>query len=69
MKTKNRNWTILIVGGSIIIIGTILILVQISRNHQENMNIINECFDRFDEGNGVVVQKEGFWSPVTCEKQ
>ncbi|MEK4563163.1 hypothetical protein MKX54_00440 [Alkalihalobacillus sp. FSL R5-0424] len=69
MKSTNKNWAILIIGASVILITTVLVFIQMSRNHQENMRIIDECFERFDEGNGVVVQKEGFWSPVTCEKQ
>ena len=59
----------------IAIVGSILILTiggitfnQIYKNHQANELIIEKCFENFDQVEDVVIKKDGFWSPVICEK-
>lgn len=42
-------------------------LYQITKNHQANQLIIEECFNSFDSERTVVIKKEGFWSLTTCE--
>lgn len=58
------------------IVGSIFILTiggiafnQIYKNHQANELIIEKCFENFDQAEEVVVKKDGFWSPVICEKK
>lgn len=46
-----------------------LVFNQIHKNHQANQLIIENCFDNFDGAGVVVVKKDGFWSPVSCEKK
>ena len=60
----------------IAIIGSLAILTigglvfnQIHQNHQANKLIIDMCFENFDKVEEVVIKKDGFWSPVTCEKK
>ena len=60
----------------IAIIGSLAILTigglvfnQIHKNHQANNLIIDMCFENFDKVEEVVIKKDGFWSPVTCEKK
>jgi len=60
----------------IAIIGSLAILTigglvfnQIHKNHQANKLIIDMCFENFDKVEEVVIKKDGFWSPVTCEKK
>ena len=69
MNKNKRNKMILIIGSAILIITFILLFLLIGRNHQENMQIIEGCFDHFDQSDGVVLEKTNFWSPVTCEKK
>ncbi|MCM2676524.1 hypothetical protein [Alkalicoccobacillus plakortidis] len=69
MDKHKRNIWIAFIGSVIIIAVTVVTIIQISRNHQENMAIIEQCFEKFEqEGSVVVVEKKSFWSPVTCEK-
>lgn len=44
-------------------------MFQIGKNHQANKLIIDKCFENFDKEGKVVVKKNGFWSPVSCEKE
>ena len=60
----------------IAIVGSVAILTigglvfnQMYKNHQANQLIIEKCFDNFDEVGEVVIKKDGFWSPVSCEKK
>ena len=53
--------TILTIGG--------LVFNQMYKNHQTNQLIIEKCFDNFGEVEEVVIKKDGFWSPVSCEKK
>jgi hypothetical protein len=66
---KNKLQMMLAAIGSIAIltIGTIMI-IQIGKNHQVNKQIIDQCFESFDSERTVTIKKEGFWSPVSCEK-
>ncbi|WP_339199231.1 hypothetical protein MKY27_07775 [Solibacillus sp. FSL R5-0449] len=70
MNNKNKLSMLIAIVGSILIltIGGITIN-QIYKNHQANELIIEKCFENFDNENGVVIKKEGFWSPVICEKK
>jgi hypothetical protein len=68
---KKNKWQMMIAAiGSIAIltIGTVII-IQIGKNHQVNKQIIDKCFESFDKDRTVTIKKEGFWSPVACEKQ
>ncbi|WP_335964061.1 hypothetical protein [Halalkalibacter kiskunsagensis] len=67
---KNKLNIILAIVGSVAIL-TIggLVLNQINKNHQANQLIIEKCFDNFDKEGEVVITKDGFWSPVRCEKK
>jgi hypothetical protein len=66
---KNKLQMMLAAIGSIAIltIGTVMI-IQIGKNHQVNKQIIDQCFESFDTERTVTIKKEGFWSPVSCEK-
>ena len=68
MNKKRLNWIALIVCVLILTVGTV-VFVQITKNHQANEQIIKECFEKFTTDSAVVVKKEGFWSPVSCEKE
>ena len=46
-----------------------LVFNQMHKNHQANQLIIENCFDNFDDVEEVVIKKDGFWSPVSCEKK
>lgn len=46
-----------------------LVFNLIYKNHQANELIIEKCFDNFDKDGEVVIKKDGFWSPVACEKK
>jgi hypothetical protein len=52
--------TILTIGG--------VLFTQISKNHQANQLIIDKCFENFEKDGSVVIKKDGFWSPVICER-
>ena len=67
---KNKLNIILatVIGVAILTIGG-LVFNQMYKNHQANQLIIEKCFDNFDEVGEVVVKKDGFWSPVSCEKK
>ncbi len=66
---NNRLAMVIAVIGSIAILITgFLLFNQIHKNHKANELIIEKCFDNFDEEGQVVIKKDGFWSPVTCEK-
>lgn len=68
MKKNKLQMMITIVGSlSILTIGG-LVFNQIHKNYQANELIIEKCFENFDKVEAVVVEKDGFWSPVTCEK-
>lgn len=62
----NMKWAI-VVSIIIVMFGSIAITFIVN-NHQANMQIIDKCFDHLDKENEVIVQKENFWSPVSCEK-
>ena len=60
----------------IAIVGSVLILTigglvfnKMHKNYQANELIIEKCFENFDKVEEVVIKKDGFWSPVTCEKK
>ena len=67
---KNRlKITILLIGSiTILTIGGI-VFNQIYKNHQASQLIIEKCFENFDKVEEVVIKKDGFWSPVSCEKK
>ena len=67
---KNKlNIAITIVGSlAILTIGT-LVFFQTYKNYQANNLIIEKCFENFDQVEEVVIKKDSFWSPVTCEKK
>ena len=67
---KNKlNMIIAIVGSVAILMIGGLVFNQMYKNHQANQLIIEKCFDNFDEVGEVVIKKDGFWSPVSCEKK
>ena len=67
---KNKlNMIIAIVGSLAILTIGGLVLNQMHKNYQANQLIIERCFDHFEKEGGVVIKKDGFWSPVTCEKK
>ena len=60
----------------IAIVGSVLILTigglvfnKMHKNYQANELIIEKCFENFDKVEEVVIKKDGFWSPVTCENK
>ena len=67
---KNKLHMIIAIVGSVAIL-TIggLVFNQMYKNHQANQLIIEKCIDYFDEVGEVVLKKDGFWSPVSCEKK
>lgn len=65
---KHKLNTIIITSIVILIIG-VLAINLIVKNHQENNLIIEKCFDHFEKVESVVIKKDSFWSPVTCEKK
>lgn len=65
---KHKLNTIIITSIFILIIG-VLAINLIVKNHQENNLIIEKCFDHFEKVESVVIKKDSFWSPVTCEKK
>ena len=67
LKKNKLNTVILIVGSLAILMIGALVFNQIHKNYQANELIIDKCFENFDKEK-VVVKKDGFWSPVTCEK-
>ncbi|WP_059170362.1 hypothetical protein [Bacillus sp. FJAT-27445] len=67
-KNKLNMIIAIVVSITIITIGGV-IFNQIAKNHQANELIINKCFENFDKEGTVVIKKDGFWSPVTCEKK
>ena len=70
MLNNNKVHIIIAIVGcaAILTIGG-LVFNQIHKNHQANQFIIKNCFDNFDEVEEVVIKKDGFWSPVSCEKK
>lgn len=67
---KNKlNMIIAIVGSVLILTIGGLVFNQIHKNYQVNELIIEKCFENFDKVEEVVIKKDGFWSPVTCEKK
>lgn len=69
MNKNKLNIIILIVGSITILTIGGLVFNQIHKNHQSNQLIIEKCFDNFDKVEEVVIKKDGFWSPVSCEKK
>jgi hypothetical protein len=57
----------IIISAIILAVGSVVIF-QIGKNHQANEIIIDKCFENFDNEGKVVVKKNSFWSPVSCEK-
>lgn len=67
---KNKlNMIIAIVGSVLILTIGGLVFNQIHKNYQANELIIERCFENFDKVEEVVIKKDSFWSPVTCEKK
>lgn len=63
------NRIIAIVGSVFILTSGGLVFNQIHKNHQANERTIDKCFENFDKVEEVIITKDGFWSPVTCEKK
>ena len=61
MITVVGSLAILTIGG--------LVFNQIHKNYQANELIIEKFFENFDKVEAVMVEKDGFWAPVTCEKK
>ena len=66
-KNKQQMMIAIILCVTIVTIGGVL-FNQITKNHQANERIIDKCFENFEEEGTVVIKKDGFWSPVICEK-
>lgn len=66
-KQKINKTLVVLVSVIILTIGSVII-AQIYHQHQANKRIIDECFEKFDTGSEIVVNKESFWSSVSCEK-
>ncbi|OEH91046.1 hypothetical protein [Bacillus solimangrovi] len=69
MNKKKLNMIIAILGSVTILTIGGLVFNQMYKNHQANKLIIEKCFDNFDIEGEVVIKKDGFWSPVACEKK
>lgn len=69
MNKNKLNMIIAIVGSVAILTLGVLVFNQMYKNHQANQLIIEKCFDHFDEVGEMVIKKDGFWSPVSCEKK
>ena len=67
---KNKlNMIIAIVGSVLILTIGGLVFNKMHKNYQANELIIEKCFENFDKVEEVVIKKDGFWSPVTCENK
>ncbi|MCM3705929.1 MULTISPECIES: hypothetical protein [Cytobacillus] len=67
---KNKLKMVTAIAGSVTILAIGgLGFNQIYKNHQANTLIIEKCFENFDKVEEVVIKKDGFWSPVSCEKK
>ncbi|MGM0837673.1 MAG: hypothetical protein ACQEV7_16070 [Bacillota bacterium] len=69
MNKNKLNMIIAIVGSIAILTIGGLLFNQIHKIYQANELIIEKCFENFDKVEEVVIKKDGFWSPVTCEKK
>lgn len=69
MNKNQLNMIIAILGSVAILTIGALVFNQIYKNHKTNELIIEKCFENFDTDVKVVVKKDGFWSPVVCEKK
>lgn len=69
MNKNNLNMIIAILGSVAILTIGGLVFNQMHKNYQANQLIIEKCFDNFDKEGEVVIKKDGFWSPVACEKK
>ncbi len=69
MKKNKLHIIISIVGSVAILMIGGLVFNQLHKNHQANQLIIEKCFNNFDKVEEVVIKKDGFWSPVSCEKK
>ena len=69
LNNNKRSMLMAIVGSIFILTIGGIALNQIYKNHQANELIIEKCFENFDQAEEVVVKKDGFWSPVICEKK
>jgi hypothetical protein len=67
-KNKSNQVIAIILSVITITVGGVM-MFQIGKNHQANKLIIDKCFENFDKEGKVVVKKNGFWSPVSCEKE
>jgi hypothetical protein len=67
-KNKLNKIIAIILSVIILTVGSVVIF-QIGKNHQANELIIDKCFENFDKEGKVVVKKNSFWSPVSCEKE
>ncbi len=52
---------------AILAVGLIMINFII-KNHQKNTLLIENCFNHLDNVETIVIKKDSFWLPVTCEK-
>ncbi|MCT8137852.1 hypothetical protein H1D32_08845 [Anaerobacillus sp. CMMVII] len=66
---KNKLHLIIALGSVAILTIGGLVFNQIHKNYLANQLIIEKCFDNFDIESEVVIKKDGFWSPVICEKK
>ncbi|MFD1336607.1 hypothetical protein ACFQ4N_13710 [Oceanobacillus iheyensis] len=69
MNNNRLTLVIAVIGSVAILITGALLFNQIHKNHKANELIIEKCFDNFNAEGKVVIKKDGFWSPVTCEKK
>lgn len=67
---KNKLYiTITILGCVAILTIAGLVINQTHKNYQASQLVIEKCFENFDEVKEVVIIKDSFWSPVTCERK
>ncbi|MER1999892.1 MAG: hypothetical protein ABS882_08955 [Lysinibacillus sp.] len=66
---KKFNMIVAIIGSITILTIGALLFNQMYNNHRANQLIIEKCFDNFDNEGEVKIKKDGFWSPVACEKK
>lgn len=69
MNKNKLNMAIALVASILILTIGGITINQIYKNHKANELIIEKCFENFDQVEEVVIKKDGFWSPVICEKK
>ena len=67
-ETKNKKTLYIMMSTLLIFIIGGLLFYKLYTNYQNNQSIIQKCFDKFDQSQNIVIQKNGFWSPVKCQK-